>query len=107
MLPTVVSDGWAAVILRPSVRIRSMSSPERGEGLGYCYPEQVSNQCTHPTAQWLRLALVLGTQHPARAQTQEEEATCRAARSTGFSVHESHGRNTASELTEAHKQGGQ
>lgn len=28
MLPTVVSDGWAAVILWPSVRIRSMSSPE-------------------------------------------------------------------------------
>lgn len=40
MLPTVVSDGWAAVILWPSVRIRSMSSPERGEGLGYRCPEQ-------------------------------------------------------------------
>lgn len=40
MLPTVVSDGWAAVILWPSVRIRSMSSPKRGEGLGYRCPEQ-------------------------------------------------------------------
>lgn len=44
MLPTVVSDGWAAVILWPSVRIRSMSSPERGEGLSYRCPER-----THPT----------------------------------------------------------
>lgn len=33
MLPTVVSDGWAAVILWPSVRIRSMSSPESGRAL--------------------------------------------------------------------------
>lgn len=48
MLPTVVSDGWAAVILWPSVRIRSMSSPERGEGLGYRCPARVSIKPVHP-----------------------------------------------------------
>lgn len=30
MLPTVVSDGCAAAILRPSARISSISSPARG-----------------------------------------------------------------------------
>ena len=30
MLPTVVSDGWAAVILLPSFRMISIRSPERG-----------------------------------------------------------------------------
>lgn len=50
MLPTVVSDGWAAVILWPSVRIRSMSSPKRGEGFAYRCPEQahVSIKPVHP-----------------------------------------------------------
>lgn len=50
MLPTVVSDGWAAVILWPSVRIRSMSSPKRGQGLGYRCPEEahVSIKPGHP-----------------------------------------------------------
>lgn len=28
MLPTVVSDGWAAIILLPSLRIISIRSPE-------------------------------------------------------------------------------
>lgn len=29
MFPTVVSDGWAAIILLPSLRIISIRSPER------------------------------------------------------------------------------
>lgn len=83
MLPTVVSDGWAAVILWPSVRIRSMSSPKRGEGLGYRCPEQAhachQNQCTPLNIPRPAAAPAQGPQH----QETRGKGEQRAAGSTG------------------------
>lgn len=60
MLPTVVSDGWAAAILWPSLRIRSMSSPGSREGLRYRCLEH-----THPTTS-LRPEAGAGTRNATR-----------------------------------------